>query len=130
MFSLGVLNVSSFISCMHLRYYSVNEIFFPIIGQTTNDDWNNNVKNKPAPWAEIEIPGQFILTVPSSKLVSITDLNAVANIYQSIILAENKLAGLEKRFRPERFVFDIQISGGNVFKFFTVTIFSHLNVQS
>jgi hypothetical protein len=24
----------------------------------------------------------------------------------------NKLAGLEKRFRPERFTFDLQISGG------------------
>ena len=89
-------------------------IHFLLVGQTTNDDWNNKIKNNPAPWAEIEIPGQFILTVPSSKIINITDLNAVATIYESIILAENKLAGLEKRFRPERFVFDIQIGGGNI----------------
>ena len=82
-------------------------------GVTTNDDWNNKIKNNPAPWAEIEIPGKYILTYPSTNLRPLTDIVAVGALYDNIMNWANKFAGLEKRFRAERFVFDIQIGGGN-----------------
>jgi hypothetical protein len=52
--------------------------------------------------------------MPSKSLANITDMNAIANVYQSVMLAVNRLAGLETRFRPERFVFDVQISDGKL----------------
>jgi hypothetical protein len=45
---------------------------FSSTGVTTNDDWNNKIKNNPAPWAEIEIPGQMILTMQASSLRPLT----------------------------------------------------------
>ncbi len=89
-------------------------IFLITIGVTTNDDWNNKIKNNPAPWAEVEIPGKYILTYPSANLRPLTDIVALGALYDNIMNWVNKLAGLEKRFRTERFVFDIQIGGGNV----------------
>ncbi len=82
-------------------------------GVTTNDDWNNKIKNNPAPWAEVEIPGKYIFTYPSKNLRPLTDIVAVGAVYDNIMNWVNKFAGLEKRFRTERFVFDIQIGGGN-----------------
>ncbi len=79
---------------------------------TTNDDWNSKIKNNPAPWAEVEVPGKYILTVPSKNLRSINDIVAVGVLYEEIMNSAMKLAGLEKRFRTERVVFDGQISAG------------------
>ena len=81
---------------------------------TTNDDWNNRIKNFPAPWAELEIPGQIILSMRSTSLKTVTDIVALGNVYSDVMTWVNRLAGLEKRFRPERFTFDIQIGGGKV----------------
>ena len=81
-------------------------------GVTTNDDWNNKIKNFAAPWGEIEIPGQLILTMRASTLRTVTDIVALGRVYSDIMSWVNKLAGLEKRFRTERFVFDIQIDAG------------------
>ena len=81
---------------------------------TTNDDWNNKIKNFPAPWAELEIPGQIILSMRSTSLKTVTDIVALGNVYSDVMTWVNRLAGLEKRFRPERFTFDIQIGGGKV----------------
>ena len=86
-------------------------------GQTTNEDWSNQVKTRLAPWAEIEIPGQYILSVPASTVNTNNDIVAVGRVYEKLMFWVNKLAGLEKRFRAERFVFDIQISAGNCLRF-------------
>ncbi len=87
-------------------------------GVTTNDDWNNKIKNFAAPWGEIEIPGQIILTMRASSLKTVTDIVALGSVYSDIMTWVNKFAGLEKRFRTERFVFDIQIGGGKYGKKF------------
>ncbi len=80
---------------------------------TTNDDWNNKIKNNPAPWTEVEVPGKYILTLPSENLRPITDIVALGLLYDDMMNYAMKLAGLEKRFRAERVVFDVQISLGN-----------------
>ena len=81
-------------------------------GVTTNNEWNSRIKNNPAPWAEVEVPGKYILTVPSLNLSQITDIVALGVLYDDIMNSAMKLAGLEVRFRTERVVFDVQISGG------------------
>jgi len=45
-------------------------------------------------------------------LGSVKDIVAVGELYEKIMTLTMKLAGLEKRYRTERFVFDIQIGGG------------------
>ena len=82
------------------------------VGVTANDDWNNKIRNNPAPWGEVEIPGKYIITFPSKDLTPLNDIVAVGELYDKIMNWTMKLAGLEKRFRTERFVFDIQISEG------------------
>ena len=42
----------------------------------------------------------------------VTDINAVGAVYADIMQNVNNLAGLQQRFRAERFTFDIQIGGG------------------
>ena len=87
-----------------------------LIGVTTNDQWNDKIKTFPAPWAEVEVPGQIILTVPSSQVRDVTDIEDLAKVYLDIMTWVNRLAGIDRRPRTERFVFDKQISNGKKFK--------------
>ena len=82
------------------------------LGQTTNTEWNNKIKNNPAPWAEIEIPNQLILTFPSSSIRNLNDMAQLAATYANASYYIVKLAALENMTRPERIVLDIQISAG------------------
>jgi len=43
---------------------------------------------------------------------------ALGTVYNDIFNSIHKFAGLEKRFRAERFVFDIQFAGGGLFLLF------------
>ena len=83
-----------------------------LTGVTTEAEWNSRIKNLPAPWGEIEIPGQIILTIPSSFLKSISSISTLVNIYSGIMASVNKLAGLTTRFRTERLVFDLRNGEG------------------
>ena len=56
----------------------------------------------------------------SSTLKTVTDIVAVGNLYTNIMKRVNHLAGIKKRFRTERFVFDIQVGGGG--KIFTIIL--------
>ena len=85
-----------------------------ISGVTTITEWNQQMKNRAAPWTEIEIPGQIIFTAPTQVVANkISDIFTLGKTYESLMLSVNKFAGLEKRFRPERVVFDVQIEIGN-----------------
>jgi len=55
----------------------------------------------------------------ASSLRTVTDIVALGSVYSDIMTWVNKFAGLEKRFRTERFVFDIQIGGGKINKIFS-----------
>jgi hypothetical protein len=54
----------------------------------------------------------------ASTLRTVTDIVALGRVYNDIMSWVNKLAGLEKRFRTERFVFDIQIEAGKYINIF------------
>ena len=94
----------------------INVNFNGIKGVTTNEEWNRKIKTFPGPWAEIEVPGQIILTVPSSQVLDVIDMEDLAKVYLDIMTLVNRLAGIDRRPRTERFVFDKQISGGKVKK--------------
>jgi hypothetical protein len=73
---------------------------------------NNKIKNSVAPWGEIEISGQIILTMRASTLRTVTVIVALGSVYSDIVSWFKMFAGLEKCFGTESFVFDIQIGGG------------------
>ena len=93
-----------------------------LAGVTTDADWNNRIRHLPAPWAEIEVPGQIILTVPTRSVFGVTDMNRLASIYSDIMIWINTFASIGIRQRTERFVFDVQISAGQLKTFRSVMI--------
>ena len=67
----------------------------------------------PAPWGEIEIPGEIIYTVPSKNLQNLpNNISDAADVHLKMMKSIDKFAGLDKRFRVERLVVDVEISGG------------------
>ena len=80
---------------------------------TTNEQWNQQLKNYPGPWGELEIPGHVIITFPSHLMRGVSDMKTLADVYSAVVEAIGSFTGQEKRNRVERFVFDEQISLGN-----------------
>ena len=39
-----------------------------IFGTHTNADWVKGIRDLPAPWAELEVPGSIIFSVPSANI--------------------------------------------------------------
>jgi hypothetical protein len=60
----------------------------------------------------LEIPGQIIFSFPSQAMRQVSDIQAIGQIFSDIMKNVNSFAGLERRFRTERFVFDVQIALG------------------
>ncbi|XP_053320577.1 TRPM8 channel-associated factor homolog [Spea bombifrons] len=83
-----------------------------IKGQTNLSDWQQNIRNLPAPWAEL-IGENLILTVPSDSIRSLDDPEALMSMWDKIMKAVAELAMTPLKFlRPERIVADVQISIG------------------
>lgn len=82
-----------------------------ISGVTALSDWLE-LRNAPAPWAELEFEN-LILTVPSSVVRSLDRPDEVATLWDKIMRAIADLAVIPPKFkRKERFVCDVQISAG------------------
>ena len=83
-----------------------------VLGQTSLDDWQNRIRNHPAPWAELET-GKIILSIPSDYIRMLDDPAALMALWDRILDAEADLAAIPReRKRPERIVPDVQISAG------------------
>jgi hypothetical protein len=83
-----------------------------ILGTTSNAEWNEVELAYPAPWAELE-SDSVIFSVPSSLVAELDDPEALMELWSQILDADAVLAGISTtRDRPERFVFDHQISAG------------------
>ncbi|MCX7599577.1 MAG: M60 family metallopeptidase, partial [Armatimonadetes bacterium] len=83
-----------------------------ILGRTTPQEWRDAVRNRPAPWAELEC-SKVIITVPSENLRQLDDPVPLMELWSSILDACASLAAVPlERVRPERFVTDVQISAG------------------
>ncbi|MFN0205505.1 MAG: M60 family metallopeptidase, partial [Planctomycetota bacterium] len=82
------------------------------LGETTIAEWKANIRNRPAPWAELET-SNIILTIPSSDIRALDDPEALMKFWDTIADGAAELYGVpKKRARAERFVTDVQISAG------------------
>lgn len=83
-----------------------------VAGKTAAKTWENKLRNHPAPWAELETRN-VILTVPSELIRELDDPKALMDHWTKALDLCAELATISpQRSRPERFVFDVQISAG------------------
>ena len=83
-----------------------------ILGKTGLAEWRDKIRQRPAPWAELETK-KVILTLPSSAVRTLDDPEDLMKFWDKVLDACAELAGLPlDRPRPERYVADLQISAG------------------
>lgn len=90
-----------------------------VLGKTTNEEWNETVKNYPAPWAEFA--GDHVIhTLPSDVVREIEDPETLMNNWDDFVRQYDQLVGLKDDAplphrtpgRPHRYTADTQISAG------------------
>ncbi|MFC5452350.1 M60 family metallopeptidase [Paenibacillus aestuarii] len=90
-----------------------------VLGQTTDTDWKNTIRNYQVPWAELQ-SNRVILTVPTSDILTLDSPSALMAKWDEIINSYDALVGISPdQPRPNlginrqfRYVADIQISAG------------------
>lgn len=83
-----------------------------IQGRTTVGEWQETIRSRPGPWAELAT-SKVILTVPSSAVRTLDDPVRLLEFWDSVLDACAELAGIPAaRPRPQRYVADLQISLG------------------
>ncbi|KAM9468390.1 LOW QUALITY PROTEIN: TRPM8 channel-associated factor homolog [Clarias gariepinus] len=91
-------------------------------GQTSVADWVNDIRNAPAPWAELEFEN-VIITLHSDFIRKLNRPDEVAALWDSIMKGVADLAAKPAKFpRKERFVADVQISYGFMHAGFPIMI--------
>jgi hypothetical protein len=81
-------------------------------GQTDATAWKDQIRNAPAPWAELE-GHNVILTVPSRVVRSLDNPEELMALWDRAMDDVADLAAIPRhRLRPERYVTDRQISAG------------------
>jgi hypothetical protein len=80
------------------------------LGETSAAEWKS-IRTRPAPWAELQ-GEKVIFTVPSSHVRALEDPEALLQLWDRAVRAEEELACRPARKRPERIVADRQISAG------------------
>lgn len=81
------------------------------LGKTDLAKWKSEVRNSPAPWAELA-GRKLIISLPSENVRQLDDPAAVVEYWDRVVQAEDELSGVTNRTSPERFVLDRQISAG------------------
>lgn len=83
-----------------------------VLGKTTVKEWQEKVRQNPAPWAELATD-KVILTVPSKAVRGLNDPDDLMKFWDRVMDAAANLATIPTaRPRPERYVTDIQIGAG------------------
>jgi hypothetical protein len=100
-----------------------------VLGKTDDAEWKASIRNRPAPWAEMECPG-IILTVPSKVVRALDDPKALMTFWDRVVKAEDDLAmwKAEDRRRPEQISAGYMHSGYPIMTFLDV-IETNVNVQ-
>lgn len=81
------------------------------LGVTDSAAWAS-VRQAQAPWAELA-SANLIITVPREAVMTLEDPQALLRFWDRVLDADAALSGFSpQRARPERFVFDRQISAG------------------
>jgi hypothetical protein len=83
-----------------------------VLEQDDDAKWNNELKKRPAPWAEFAC-GKVILTCPSENARKIANPTQLMEFWTRVVEAQDEIANqAAERKRPERIVADVQISAG------------------
>eukprot|EP00095_Tigriopus_kingsejongensis_P009271 maker-scaffold361_size196684-snap-gene-0.25 protein:Tk09271 transcript:maker-scaffold361_size196684-snap-gene-0.25-mRNA-1 annotation:"protein fam115c-like" len=81
----------------------------------TDEEWMSSIKSKPAPWGELQVPGQISFVISSALIQHLKSPNELMNIWNTAMIAANEFAGFgPTRIRMERAAFDVQISAGGM----------------
>jgi len=102
-----------------IQFDNVVEAPHFILGQHTDEDWNNHIKNRPAPWAVFEIPNAITFVVAAraenKKGAKIPEsVTPTLEEWKEYMKRQDKAAGVEDRPVAEILVLDSQISMGSM----------------
>ena len=78
------------------------------------EKWKSEIRHYPAPFAELEVPGQVIFSIQSDVVRDMEDPEPILKHYEKIMHDVNYFSGFDsnERYRTERVAMDKQISGG------------------
>lgn len=83
-----------------------------VLGETSDEEWNREIKKRPAPWAEFAC-GLLILSAPSEAARKVNNPAELMRMWEKVVAAQDEICNQAKeRRRPERIVTDVQISAG------------------
>jgi len=81
------------------------------LGKTDLQTWKDQLRNDPAPWAEL-VSSNLAISLPSASVRHLDNPDAVLQFWDRVVAAEDEFSGQTNRTSPERFVLDRQISAG------------------
>lgn len=83
-----------------------------VLGQTTDEQWNSEIKKQPGHWAEFAC-ANLILTCPTEVARTVSNPTELMTFWQKVVEAQDDVSNqATERRRPERIVADVQISAG------------------
>lgn len=83
-----------------------------VLGQDDDAKWNAEIKNRPAPWAELACD-KVILSVPTEVARTVKNPTELMAFWKRVVEAQDDVSNqTAERKRPERMVADVQISAG------------------
>lgn len=83
-----------------------------VLGQDDDAKWNNDLKKRPAPWAELACD-KLIVSLPTEVARTISNPTQLMEFWKKVVEAQDDVSNeAADRKRPERIVADVQISAG------------------
>ncbi|HEY1048960.1 MAG TPA: M60 family metallopeptidase [Prosthecobacter sp.] len=83
-----------------------------VLGQDDDAKWNNELKKRPAPWAELACD-KMIVSCPTEVARAINNPTQLMEFWKKVVEAQDDVSNqAADRKRPERIVADVQISAG------------------
>jgi len=107
-----------------------------VLGQTTEQEWNETIRHYPVPWAELQ-GNRIIVTVPSDNIRELDRPEQLMRKWDEIADHYDKLVGVapDQPFphrspdNPQRFVADKQISAGWMHSGYPIMFFEGVTAQ-
>lgn len=83
-----------------------------VLGKDDDAKWNNELKKRPAPWAEFACD-KIILACPTENARKVANPTALMEFWKKVVEDQDEISNqAAERKRPERIVADVQISAG------------------
>jgi len=96
-----------------VTFENVIEAPYFILGQQTNEEWITDIRDKPAPWAEL-VCDNVIITLSSDKIRSLDKAEELMMFWNDGVASQDELANLTGlRTRPSRMYSMLQTAWGS-----------------